>query len=304
MTSTPFITVLMPVYNAENHLAEALDSILTQTYTCFELLCIEDGSTDSSPEILSQYAEKDSRIRILSNGANKGIAFSLNRGLAESHTDLIARMDSDDVSLPERLTLQTKFMNANPTVQVCGGAMEIQETGALHPLPQTDAGIRIHMLWGSPFCHPTVMFRRALIVSAGGYRESMVPAEDYDLWARLSRMPECRFANLGNILVRYRAWPGEKRDTYMRRQQERSLDVVSPLLSQLGIDDSRLDREAHAIFMGRIPASKISRKKVETWVEALLACNKEIGIFEPSLFADMCREQMHNVLVKADWIPK
>lgn len=300
---TPLLSILMPVYNAEAYLAEALDSVLGQSHTDFELLCIEDGSTDASRDVLAYYSENDSRIRVIRNEENRGVAFSLNRGLEEARGKLIARMDSDDVCLPERLTRQVGFMGANPDVQICGGAMEIYETGALFSLPLTDAAVRIHILWGSPFCHPAVMFRRKFVLGVQGYRESMVPAEDYDLWGRLSLMPGCRFANLDAVLLRYRAYPGKNRKDYIHQQHEKALEVAGNLLQSLGIETFEQDREAHAVLMGHKSRNKIPPKRIEDWVGKLIQCNRKRQLHEPVLFEKMCYEQLCSVIVRADWIP-
>ena len=304
MTSSAHsVTVLMPVHNAEKHLAEAVESILNQTFSDFELLCVDDGSTDTSPEILARYAGKDDRIRIIRNEKNNGIALSLNRGLKEAHTDLIARMDSDDASLPTRLALQVAFMAANPDVLISSGGMALYETDMCISLPTDDATIRIHLLWKSPFCHPAVIFRRTPVLEAGGYDTAAIPAEDYELWTRLAAARGWRFANLDTVLLRYRTHPGLKRDGYLAAQREKVLAIAENHLLQLGLAGTELDRDAHAVFTGFGVPETLPGDRLHNWRETLIRNNKEQGVFEPKLFAKVCRERMYTVAVNAKCIP-
>lgn len=198
------ISVIMPVYNGAEHLAESIDSILTQSFVNFEFIIIDDASTDATTQILADYAAEDDRIRVLTNGLNAKIAVSLNRGLEFARAPLIARMDADDWSHPERLAKQYAFMQANPDVTVCGTWLETYETGEQWKYPVTNSGIRKQLFFGSAFGHPTVMFRKARILHCGGYAASMPPAEDYDLWVKLAADPCTRFANIDEVLLRYR----------------------------------------------------------------------------------------------------
>lgn len=303
MKPLPFVTVLMPVYNAERHLAEAVESVLCQTHGDFELLCVDDGSQDASPEILARYAAKDSRIRVLHNGENRGIAFSLNRGLREARAELIARMDSDDVSLPDRLALQVAFMTANPDVLVCSGSMTLYETGLRISLPLTDEAIRIRLLWGAPFCHPATMLRRGPVLDAGGYDMDMVPAEDYDLWVRLAAVRGWRFANLTAVLLRYRMYPGMVRGEYKAKQRVKSMMIAEKQLSAIGLARPDLDEDAHTALAGYTPLERVSGKQLANWIEVLIHHNIENGLFSQALFEESVRERMVSVAVAAAWVP-
>ena len=209
----PKVTVLMPVYNREKYLREAIDSILSQTFTDFEFLIVDDGSTDNSLEIINSYS--DSRIRLIRNLANLGISKSLNIGLSESLGDYVARMDSDDISLPNRLQKQIEFLNQNPDITVLGSHMNFidihgQNLEYLNYLPSyclSHQKIVYAMLYSTPFAHPSVIFKRLEVLKIGGYRllkewES-VSTEDYDLWLRLASQNH-KFANLSDHLIKYR----------------------------------------------------------------------------------------------------
>lgn len=208
--AAPVVSVLMPVCNADRHLAEAIDSVLGQTFTDFEFVIIDDGSSDASPAILAAYAARDRRIRVLAQ-ANAGIVAALNRGLAECRAPLVARMDADDVSLPTRLQRQVAFLTSHHKVAVVGTAFQlISEAGEEGPVvrrPAGDKAIKRILRHRNCLGHPTVAMRREAIIAIGGYREFARHAEDYDLWTRVAERHE--LANLSDCLLRYRVHRGQ-----------------------------------------------------------------------------------------------
>ena len=203
MNKTSRISVLMSVYNGERYLREAVDSILAQTFEDFEFIIIDDGSTDSTRAILESY--DDPRIVIMHH-ENIGLTKSLNRGLAMARGELIARMDADDVSKPERFEKQVEFMEAHPEVGVLGIVSNvIDEDGKMlyrWKLPVTHRAIMGRMLSGNPMVHSSLIFRAPLLKSLGGYNEEMELAQDYELLLRLTEVAE--LSNLPECLHRYR----------------------------------------------------------------------------------------------------
>jgi hypothetical protein len=201
----PLVTVLMPVYNAEKFLAEAIESILAQTYRNFEFLIINDGSTDSSLSIIEKYSKQDKRIRVVSR-ANKGLVRTLNEGLKLAKTAYLARMDADDVALKQRLEKQIKYLEANPDCVVVGASFEsIREDGSSlgrHYCFINDATIRHALPLEGCIPHPTAMYRLQTVLGIGGYDNNYFPAEDYDLWRRLAYAG--RLQNLETPLLKYR----------------------------------------------------------------------------------------------------
>jgi len=208
----PRISVILPVRDAEKTLGMAIESILGQTERSFELLVADDGSTDSSPRILREFAELDGRIRVLST-VNSGIVEALNLGLAEARAPYLARMDADDVSLPERLVLQCDYLDANPEVGLVSSRVEHWSEDA-----EVRAGYEAYVEWTnqvlddtelrlrrfveSPFAHPSVVYRKSVVERFGGYREGSFP-EDYELWLRWLEHG-VRMGKLGEILLRWR----------------------------------------------------------------------------------------------------
>lgn len=181
------LTILLPAYNAGPYLREAIDSILAQSYTDFEFLIINDGSVDNTPEIIASYA--DPRIKAI-HQPNKGLITTLNEGIMMATGDIIARMDADDVCLPDRLKIQMDFLAANPDYVLVGSEAEIMDKDGnylmpLVPIGHTDEEIRHRIDDKVPFIHPCVMFRKEAVIKAGLYPKNALDFEDHLLWKNL-----------------------------------------------------------------------------------------------------------------------
>lgn len=203
----PRVTVLMPVYNAEAFLREAIESILGQTWSDFEFLIIDDGSIDNSREIISFFS--DPRIRIIDNPSNIGLTKSLNKGLEHAEGEYVARQDADDISYPKRLERQVQFLDAHPDVALLGTqALSVDEKGRPHKtnflrIPVGLLAIRWYLMFQNAFIHSSVMFRRSIVwKELGGYDESFERAQDYELWSRTARL--YKVDNLSDILIDHR----------------------------------------------------------------------------------------------------
>jgi len=203
----PKISVIMPVYNAEVYISQAIQSILNQSYKKFELIIVNDASSDKSLDIINGYKSKDKRIKIINLDNNQGIAIALNNGIAIAQGEYIARMDADDISLPFRLYKQLKFMESNRACGVCGSWVEtIDKNGNsldVWKSPLTHESIKSELLFNSVLYHPTIMFKMEIFSSIKQiYNPDFVPAEDYELWSRLSSIT--KLANLSEVLLHYR----------------------------------------------------------------------------------------------------
>ncbi|NIC41033.1 glycosyltransferase [Aquabacterium sp. A08] len=208
--STPTVSVVLPVYNGGLYLPLALDSILAQRYTDFELLVIDDGSTDQSLAVLQAYAAQDPRVRVVSR-ANQGLVATLNEAIGLAQGRYIARMDADDIALPDRLGLQVAYLDSNPQCVCVGSAVELMdELGrklVVWPQYPDNETIQREALKGhTTICHPAATMRKDALVASGGYRASMYPTEDLDLWLRLGELGQ--LANLPKVLLRYRMHSG------------------------------------------------------------------------------------------------
>jgi glycosyltransferase involved in cell wall biosynthesis len=202
----PKVTVLMPVYNGEKFLQEAIESILGQTWTDFEFIIINDSSTDSSRDMILSF--DDHRVRLVDNHTRLGLTKSLNRGLRLSKGELIARQDADDISYPTRLDQEVRFLESNPEVALLGTrARAVDENGTPKGvelrIPTGLVAIRWFLMFQNAFIHSSVMFRRNIIWKRlGGYDESYLRAQDYDMWSRTAR--NYIVENLPDILLDHR----------------------------------------------------------------------------------------------------
>ena len=203
----PKITVLMSVYIGERYLREAIDSILNQTFRDFEFLIINDGSTDSTVEILKSF--KDPRIKIINNNKNIGLTKSLNKGLRLAGGEYIARQDADDISLPRRLEIQVAFLDKNPDYALIGSSYhQIDENGGICSLIKVlieDSDIREGLKKQNWFGHGCVMIRKDVLQEVGGYDEKYKLAQDYDLWLRIAEL--YKVANIEEPLYCWRIEP-------------------------------------------------------------------------------------------------
>jgi glycosyltransferase involved in cell wall biosynthesis len=222
-TDLPVISVCMAVYNAEPYVAEAVESILNQTLGDFEFLIIDDGSTDRSAEILRSYAERDPRIR-LTNRANRGLTATLNELLDRARADLIARMDADDIALPERFQRQIDYLRAHPECVLVGSRVQVidPEGDPLCDWCMMQEHEEIDSVYfggkrDTAVSHPAVMMRRDALLAVGKYRDFQI-MEDVDLFLRLAE--HGRLANLPEVLLKYRVHPGNNSGTASHRQRE------------------------------------------------------------------------------------
>ena len=205
--STPAVSVLMPVYNAERYVARAIESILGQTFGDFEFVIIDDGSKDRSPPILEGYAARDARIRLVSR-PNTGVVKALNEGLGLARGDLVARMDADDVALPQRLAKQIGYLEAHPECVMVASRVQLIDPDGMPLIVQPDALTHEQIVEGllarrgQLVYHPSVMYRKRIVLEIGAYREIFDEAEDLDLFLRLAEVG--RVVNLEEPLLEYR----------------------------------------------------------------------------------------------------
>lgn len=205
-------SVVMSVLNGGSRLVRALDSVRAQTFQEYEFVIIDDGSTDATAKILDAHASHDPRIRLIHHASNAGLAVSLNEGIAAARSNLILRVDADDYNYPERFAKQVAFMEANPSVDVLGSAMErLNAAGKVFSItrqPETDKEIKAKMYRRVPFFHPTVAMRKSFWEKNGGYEPRWRRCEDFDLWIRGYKAAQ--YHNLPDVLVRYQAPSGLK----------------------------------------------------------------------------------------------
>ncbi|WP_165040177.1 glycosyltransferase family 2 protein [Dysgonomonas sp. ZJ709] len=242
----PKVSILMPVYNAELYIAQAIESIITQTFTDWELILINDGSTDRSEAIVSKY--KDNRIYYLKNTENIGLIKTLNRGIDYCGGEYIARMDADDISFCDRLEKQVEFLDKHPSHIMCGtNALVINNfndvTGRIRNLASNNL-LQINLLFSDPFVHPSMMLRRDILIK-NRYDERYKHVEDYELWCRIANLGE--IANLKKELFLYR-WHNSNVSVLNADTQSKLKDkIIADGLKDLGIQPSDEELYCHKI---------------------------------------------------------
>ena len=242
--NAPLVTALLAVHDGEAYVETAIASLLGQSMPELELLVVDDASADRTPEIVEGIA--DERLRVLRNDSQIGLAASLNRGLDESRGMYVARLDADDVALPDRLERQLAHIRGAPSVAIVGSAVmeldDVGRVGAFHLMPSGTAAVRWSALFSAPFFHPSVLLERgALERHELRYDEGFPESEDYDLWSRLLEVAEGD--NLPEPLVLYRVHPRQASQSRRELQREcqlrvarRAIAAVAPGLSPAGID--------------------------------------------------------------------
>lgn len=230
---SPHISVILPAYNAKQYLEAAVDSILNQSLTDFELILIDDGSSDGTEQLVRQLAAKDQRIRLVQR-PNKGLIATLNEGLALARSPLIARMDADDIAFPERLAVQYAYMNAHPDVLAVGSYvmfMDGQDTMYRKKTFPGGKDILEAFRWGCPLVHPAVMMRTDAVRQVGGYSSAFPSAaQDYVLWVRL--LPLGKVDTIPQVLLAYRVHENNISHVHARQQRDTILRAQAIWLSK------------------------------------------------------------------------
>jgi len=287
VNSQPLVSVLMPVYNAEKHLREAVDSILNQSYRNVEFVIVNDGSTDGSEDIIRSYT--DPRIRLLLNAENKGLIYSLNYGISACQGAYIARMDADDVCMQKRIAEQVAFMEQHPAIGVCGcDYTQFSDEGeqAFRALSEHDE-ILSQMIFNSSVVHPSLMLRRAVLqdfdpVFNPGYHHS----EDYELWSKL--ILHTRFSAVHQLLFRYRIHPAQVTQKHSAQQQLSASRVRKELLAKLGFTYTEQEVE----LLSQMAAHRLFDKKeqldlLEQFLKRLIAQNDQSKRIAPGIFQEV-----------------
>jgi len=282
LNTTPKITVLLPVYNCELYVQTAVQSILNQTFTDFELLVIDDASTDATVSILKKI--DDSRIQLIEKPVNSGYTNSLNSGLHLAKGDYIARMDGDDISYPERFAKQIAYLETHPEVVVCGTTYKIVGNDKRITLPEHHEAIKIGLLWGNCILHPSVMIRKKVVDEFSiQYDTSKEPAEDYDMWVRLLSI--YKLHNLQSVLMEYRVYCNQV--SRKRAEEQKKSDIASKfkMLQYLNLDWNPLEREFLERQFGKTESIRFKDLEVFKQIQNKLAkANQVLAFFEPQLF--------------------
>ncbi|HII4433463.1 glycosyltransferase family 2 protein [Clostridium perfringens] len=248
----PLVSVVMSVYNGEKYLNESIESILNQTYKNFEFIIINDGSTDKSLKIIENYSIKDKRIILIDNIVNKGLIYSLNKGIEKSKGKYIVRMDADDISLENRIKEQVKFMEENKEIALSGTAQTIFLDGAkilrkkMSVLTKHDS-IKSNSMFDCSFVHPSIIMRSSIIKKENfRYKEKYKYAEDFGLWSEI--IPKYKVANINKQLIKYRLVKNSitrEANKNMKQREEVFKKIFKNYFNELGLIEYKLNEDIH-----------------------------------------------------------
>ena len=288
----PLVSVIMATYNGERFIAEAIQSVLDQTFKDFEFIIVDDGSTDTTEQLISSY--QDQRIVYIKKENNTGIADSLNIGIDSAKGDYIARMDDDDVCMSTRLEKQLKVFSENDKLILCGTSVFQKGVPEIRINPEKHEDIKTAMLFKNPITHPTVMFRNELL-SNYSYDANMVPSEDYDLWSRL--IFEGEFYNIREPLLFYRYH--KKSETATRREEQLNLNVkiAQTFFKKVGFDTPFQNEYIKIIASHDYSISGRRLKVLLKWLHGLIQFNKANKLLPEAGFNETLNKNIEKYLL-------
>ncbi len=281
------VTVIMPVYNAGAYIKEAINSILEQSFTDFELLIIDDGSTDNSLLIIESF--KNSKIRLLQNNTNQGLVFTRNRGIEEAKGEYLAWLDADDYAMPQRLEVQITYLEKYKNIALLGSYADyMYENGEVYytVMPKTDSKtLGIWLLFQNCFPQSSVIIRKTALFSPINlrYREGFPPAEDYDLWVQLAYYQQV--ANLPEILIRHRKHKESTSQKMSIAQENNILKILTYQLENLGITPTTEELNLHRkISHYSCEQNLLTYQKIADWLNKLKIANDKTQKYENKYF--------------------
>lgn len=281
----PCVSVIMPAYNVEKYIGEAIESILNQTYQNFEFLIFNDGSTDNTKAVIESYT--DSRIKIFNYSQNKGLVAHLNYGIDVAASKYIARMDADDISHPERLQKQVDYMEANTDIGICGTWYNIIEDPAhIVKIDTKHDDLKIGLLFNSVFGHPTVIIRTEVLRSNSLlYNNDFMHAEDFKLWVELSRIS--KLANLNEVLLHYRHHEWQVSNLRKQAQLNKAQVIREQQVEYLfGNKLTDEERQMTGFLFGNYGSDLNAKifKRILEWSNKLIRINLERNIYKSDKF--------------------
>lgn len=286
ITARPRISVLLPVYNAAAYLGEALASLLTQSFSNFEIIALYDESTDDSLAVLTGC--RDSRLSIYLNKERGGLASILNKGLDMAKGEFIARMDSDDVCHPHRFARQVAFLESHPEIGICGTWYRpISPTGEFSGraarLETDPRAVHSFSFFRSRLAHPTIMMRSTMLQNANLRYDPSAFAEDYDFWVRAFQ--HCQVANLPEFLLYYRKHPAQLSNLHDKAWGS-TKQIRARLLSNLGINADEEDLELHQmICTSETESSADFLPRIDLWLCRIKNANDALNIYPEPYFS-------------------
>lgn len=298
--SRPVVSIVMPVHNGATYLQAALDSLRAQVFRDFELIVVDDASSDDTPALLE--ACRNTRLHVLRNDERLHLSGALNRGLDVAQGVYVARMDADDVAHPQRLAEQVQELGARPELGLCGTWTRHIGDGQRpfrmkYPL-RSDA-IRATALFNTPFAHPTVMWRRDVFERARlRFDGTYYPTEDFELWVRALRI--CEAVNLPRVLLDYRVHAASLTGARWEEMDAQAARVCRPQLKALGMASDDVSARFHRrIAQPRFDFTPADRRRAARWIGGLAAANRRVGWYVHGALMDVLYERWWTVCMHA-----
>ena len=295
----PLVSVLLPVYNTEKYISESIQSIINQTFKKFELLIIDDGSTDNSLKIINTF--KDKRIRIIRNEKNLGLIKTLNKGIDLALGKYIARMDADDIAHPQRLEKQFHFLEKNPQYALVGTQAnfiwEDKVFSKMFNIPTNDKVLKLYSFFSCPFIHPSVMVKTN-IFKEFYYQEDFTTAEDYELWTRILR--KYQGTNLSDVLLSYRLHHSNISNIQKCKQIESIRKIYQRNLEYIEMPYTNEDLEYYLIVSGSNikRTSKQEMQNTGKWLIKMRHYLNQNKIYESSIIENVFSEVWYSFSIK------
>lgn len=293
----PKVSVILPVYNCDQYIFETIQSVLNQTFADFELLIVDDCSTDKTVAIIKQF--DDDRIQLILKEKNTGYTDSLNYAVSIAKGQYIARMDGDDICVSTRFEKQVAFLDANPTIILCGSAIQIIGTDAILRHPSNHEAIKVKLCFGTSFYHPSVM-GRVEVFQANPYDKKYEPAEDYDLWTRLVFQGE--LANLEEVLLLYRVHENQVSNERKTAQEAHALSCKLNMFSLFEIKNQFNSDEINLVLGRKLPISFQECERIQFITASLIQKNKELQVFD--LYEFEKEMEKHKIIQIKNFITK
>ncbi len=297
--SNPAISILMPAYNVEKYIGEAIDSMLNQTFKDFEFIIVDDASTDGTLSAVQKYT--DPRVKIIRNEKNAKLAASLNKGLQIVRGKYIARMDADDISHPERLQKLYDFLEKNPAIDMCGSAMKVFGAGeeSVWEYKTEDKVIKAGLLWTSTMPHGAVMMRAETILKHKLYfDETFLIGQDWKYWSDVKDY--VTFSNLKEPLYFYRRAEQSITMQFSHQSGDRYAVMHRKMLSDLGVPFSDHELLLHQFIVGifTVKPSVKTVNEAHAWIRKIIRYNREVKKHDPATFEMIARERWSQLFFK------
>lgn len=291
------VSVLLPVYNGEKYIADAIDSLLAQTHKNLEIIIVDDCSTDATADVIKQY--NDNRIKYYKNEVNSGIVYSLNRAIKLSHGMYLARMDADDICMNHRIERQLAYMKANPELIIISCWYEkIGSSSGVGTPPESHDNICVSFLFGNSFLHPGFFINKRLLEKYKlYYREEMKYVEDYDIAVRGGGCGQ--LANVPEVLIKYRMHNMQTSTMLRTRQNQLGQAIRTHLLGNIGINLTDLQRQIYEKVFYAQAFDSVSQKEAIVALEIvdkLLAGNYETHYFDQTALKECLKIRTYLLL--------